>query len=220
MTQAVRPRPAARPRPTGLLVDRDGVLRRWDPAVQASIEERHGLPPGTILDAMMGPDRLVPAVTGRLRHAEWMDGVAMDLAGKFHGDEAAARAAVAEYAAYRGTVDPGVLALVRAVRAAGRPVGLATNSTDLLDEDLSTMDVAGDFDVVVNSWRLGVVKPQPGYYRLACEALGLPPAEVILLDDSVRFVAGARAAGLYAHRYAGPADLGYIIAALGLSPIG
>lgn len=208
--------PGGAPRPVGVLVDMDGVLRHWDPQREADAERRHGLRPGSIAEAYLHPDLFVPAVLGRVSHAEWMESVAGVLAGQLGGDLVAARAAVADWGSYRGEVDPRVLALVRRARSAGRRVGLATNATDKLDDDLATLGLAGEFDAVLNSSRMGAVKPQPEFYRLACAALDLSPAEVILVDDSVRFVAGARASGLYAHRYLGAGDLGYLDSALGL----
>ena len=44
--------------------------------------------------------------------------------------------AVVEWETYRGDIVPDVRDLVRDVRAAGVPVGLATNATDRLDGDL------------------------------------------------------------------------------------
>ncbi len=78
------------------------------------------------------------------------------------------------------------------------------------------LDLAGEFDAVANSSKLGVAKPSAEYFVAACELLRTPVERCFLLDDSVRFVAGARAAGLAAHRYAGPADLRYARALLAL----
>ena len=39
------------------------------------------------------------------------------------------------------------------------------------------------FDVVIESSKVGVRKPDPEFYRLACEALGVQPDEAVFLDD-------------------------------------
>ena len=39
------------------------------------------------------------------------------------------------------------------------------------------------FDLVVESSKLGVRKPEPRFYELACEQLGVEPAECVFLDD-------------------------------------
>ena len=39
------------------------------------------------------------------------------------------------------------------------------------------------FDVVVESSKVGVRKPEPRFYEIACELLGVRPAECVFLDD-------------------------------------
>jgi putative hydrolase of the HAD superfamily len=203
----------ARPTPTALLIDLDGVLRRWDPAVITDIEVRPGLKPGAVMDAAMEWSRLRPAITGRVGHAEWMAGVGAALADEYGP---AAAAAVPEWQAYRGEVDADVLAFVREVRAAGVRVGLATNATDLLEADLERLALTDQVDVVVRSARLRTHKPTLEFFRQACLALATPPDHVLFVDDTDRFVRGARVAGLSAYRWSGAADLPYLRAALGL----
>ncbi|MFE0590432.1 HAD-IA family hydrolase [Micromonospora echinospora] len=203
----------ARERATALLVDFDGVLRRWDPAVAAGVEQRYGLTPGVLGDIAMQWGRLQPVLVGRVSHADWMTSVADALASR-SVDAERARAAVTEWQTYRGEVDPDVLAFVREVRAAGIPVGLATNATDLLDADLAALGLTDELDAVVNSSALGVHKPAKEYFRAACEALRTPPDRVLFVDDDDRMISGARVAGLSAYRWSGPEGLRYVRAAL------
>lgn len=215
-----------RERPTALLVDLDGVLRHFDPAIGADIERRYGLPEGVLVGTALRWPLLRPAVTGRITHEQWLDAVADELAGvgaaggtgtgAAAGDPEAARKAVAEWAAHRGTVDTDALAFVREVRAAGRRVGLATNSTDALEVDLAGLGLVGEVDVVINSAVVGVPKPAKEYFAQACLAVGTPPAQVLYVDDTDRHVRGARVAGLSAYRWNGPEDLRYLRAALAL----
>ncbi|WBB56930.1 HAD-IA family hydrolase [Verrucosispora sp. WMMD573] len=203
----------ARERATALLVDFDGVLRRWDPAVAAAVEREYGLSAGVLGEIAMQWGRLQPVLTGQVSHADWMTSVADALTPSV-GDPERARAAVAQWQRYRGEVDPEVLAFVRAARAAGIRVGLGTNATDLLDADLAALGLTGELDVVVNSSAIGVHKPAPEYFQAACAALDTPPARVLFVDDEDRAISGARAAGLSAYRWNGPADLRYLRAAL------
>ena len=196
-----------RTRPTALLVDLDGVLRRWDPEVPARIEAAHGLPAGSLTKTAMDWSRLRPAITGEVTHAGWMAGVAEALG---------APRAVAEWQEYRGEVDPDVLALVRDARAAGVPVAIATNATDHLDADLRALGLTDEVDAVVNSSVVGAHKPTREFFTAAAMALRTPPDRMLLVDDSDRLVRGARVAGLAAYRWNGPADLPYLRAALGL----
>jgi putative hydrolase of the HAD superfamily len=43
--------------------------------------------------------------------------------------------------------------------------------------------VMGHFDVVIESSKVGVRKPDPRFYRIACEQLGIDPQEAVFLDD-------------------------------------
>ncbi|MFI7551825.1 HAD family hydrolase [Micromonospora sediminimaris] len=203
----------ARERATALLVDFDGVLRRWDPAVAAGVEREYGLSAGVLGEIAMQWGRLQPVLTGQVSHADWMTSVADALTPSV-GDAERARAAVAQWQRYRGEVDPEVLTFVREARAAGIRVGLGTNATDLLDADLAALGLTDELDVVVNSSAIGVHKPAPEYFQAACAALDTPPARVLFVDDEDRAISGARAAGLSAYRWSGPADLRYLRAVL------
>ncbi|SCL21246.1 putative hydrolase of the HAD superfamily [Micromonospora rhizosphaerae] len=203
----------ARERATALLMDFDGVLRQWDPAVAAGVEREYGLSEGVLGEIAMQWGRLQPVLTGQVSHAEWVTSVADALTPSL-GSPERARAAVEEWQRYRGEVDVEVLAFIRQVRAAGVRVGLGTNATDLLDADLASLGLTDEFDVVVNSAVVGVHKPAPEYFQAACEALETSPSRVLFVDDEDRAVSGARAAGLSAHRWGGPSDLRYLRAAL------
>ncbi|SIN37850.1 HAD family hydrolase [Micromonospora cremea] len=203
----------ARERATALLLDLDGVLRRFDPAVAAGVEREYGLADGVLTEIAMQWGRLQPVLTGQVSHDDWVSSVAEALAEPAGGPDRA-RAAVQQWQRYRGEVDTEVLDFVREVRGAGIKVGLATNATDLLDADLATLGLTGELDVVVNSSTLGVHKPAPDYFQAACAALATPPARVLFVDDEDWAVRGARAAGLSAHRWGGHADLRYLRAAL------
>jgi HAD superfamily hydrolase (TIGR01509 family) len=94
---------------------------------------------------------------------------------------------------------PGALDLVAAVRAAGLPVGLASNSSrEFVDRALAVSALAnGHFDVVVSADDVTSPKPAPDIYLAACEALGAAPERSAALEDSPPGVAAARAAGMY-----------------------
>jgi putative hydrolase of the HAD superfamily len=204
-------------RPAGLLIDLDDVVRQFDPAVKGAVEQRYGLIPGTVLKVLLEPDRLRSAVTGQQTRAEWFAGVATVLAAEV-GGLAAAHALLAQWDSYRGEVVPAVRAFVRDVRAAGIPVGLATNCTDVLDDELAALGLADEFDAVIGSARLGVAKPHPDFYAAACAAIGRRPWQCLFVDDADRNVRGARAAGLVAHRYNGLPDLRYLRRSLAIGP--
>ncbi len=207
MTSRGRPARRLRAKPQALLIDLDGVVRTFDPVWNAAVEAKHGLPAGALWDVIFEPARLLRAVTGAMTDAEWMAEVASALGSP---------EAVREWETYRGDIDADVMETVREVRAAGFLVALGSNATDRLDEDLALLGVAGRFDAVVNASAIGVAKPQPAFFAAACQALDVPPAQVLFVDDTPRHIAGARAAGLVALRYTGHEDLAYVRAAFGV----
>ncbi|MFE9653508.1 HAD family hydrolase [Micromonospora sp. NPDC006431] len=202
----------SRERATALLLDLDGVLRRWDPAVAAGVEQEYGLTEGVLGEIAMSWGLLQPVLTGQVSHAQWMASVADALTPSVGAERA--RAAVEEWQRYRGEIDLEVLAFVRQVREAGVRVGLGTNATDQLDADLAALGLTDDFDAVVNSSVVGVNKPAKEYFQAACAALETSPSRVLFVDDEDRSISGARVAGLSAHRWTGPGDLRYLRAAL------
>ena len=195
-----------------LLIDLDGVLRHWDPAVPAAVESRYGLEPGALLSTAMAWELYRPAVAGEITDAQWMELVASRL--PLPAREAAA--AVAEWQSHRGSVDQELLDFVREVRAAGRPVGLATNATDRLRADLASLGLTDEFDVILSSWELKIHKPAPEFFAQAAEALATEPPWVMVVDDDDRTIRAARAAKMIAFRWTERRDFAYLRPALGL----
>jgi putative hydrolase of the HAD superfamily len=201
-----------RDRAQALLIDLDGVLRRWDPAPMVAVEVEYGLKPAALLETAMSWDIYRPAMTGELTDAEWMRLVAERLP----IDDDLAAEAVARWQSHRGEPDPDALAFVREVRAGGRPVGLATNATDRLRPDLDALGLSAEVDVVISSWELKMHKPAPEFFAQACRLIGHEPKHVLVVDDDDRVVRGARVAGLPAYRWTGPQHLTYLRKALDL----
>ncbi|HEX6422641.1 MAG TPA: HAD-IA family hydrolase [Acidimicrobiales bacterium] len=57
-------------------------------------------------------------------------------------------------------------------------------------------EVLGHFDVIVESSRVGLRKPDPAIYRLVCDELGVEPDEAVFLDDLGINLKPARAMGM------------------------
>jgi putative hydrolase of the HAD superfamily len=60
------------------------------------------------------------------------------------------------------------------------------------------------FDAVLESRVLGVRKPDPRFYELACEALGVEPEESVFLDDLGVNLKPARALGMHTIKVTDP----------------
>jgi putative hydrolase of the HAD superfamily len=89
--------------------------------------------------------------------------------------------------------DEAMIAAVRNARAAGVATGLITNSWGLGIYERAPMDL---FDAQVISGDVGLHKPQPEIYRLACERLGVEPGDAVFVDDLRENVSGAEAVGM------------------------
>lgn len=101
------------------------------------------------------------------------------------------------------TVEPDMVHMVRAARAAGIRTGLVSNSwgADRYPLDL----VAELFDGVVISGREGFRKPDPRMYALGAERIGLAPDACVFVDDLPFNLDPAGAAGMATIRHTEPA---------------
>jgi putative hydrolase of the HAD superfamily len=67
-------------------------------------------------------------------------------------------------------------------------------------------DVLHHFDVIVESSRVALRKPDPAIYRLVCDELGVEPAEAVFLDDLGVNLKPARALGMATIKVVDPDD--------------
>jgi putative hydrolase of the HAD superfamily len=95
-----------------------------------------------------------------------------------------------------------MIALMTDTRKAGLPLGALTNDMAAFhgQDWVDRQDYLGLFDVFIDASVTGVLKPDPRAFRSAAEALGLPPGQIVFLDDMPGNVEGARAIGMTAIR--------------------
>jgi HAD superfamily hydrolase (TIGR01509 family) len=109
------------------------------------------------------------------------------------------------WAEYVGTPNTEMIEYARGLRARRR-TGIISNSfvgARWRERDLYHFeDVA---DVIVYSHEVGVAKPDPAIFGLACEALEVEPGELVFVDDNQGHVAAARALGIQAILFTGNA---------------
>jgi len=97
------------------------------------------------------------------------------------------------------------------VKAAGLATACLTNNIvggSTGDDGDARPDVAAvmaRFDVVLESSKLGVRKPEPAFYTLACERLGVGPVDCAFLDDLGVNLKPARAMGMTTIKVGDPA---------------
>jgi putative hydrolase of the HAD superfamily len=84
-----------------------------------------------------------------------------------------------------GDVRPDMVVALDAVREAGYATACLTNnvSSGFEDSRADVADVMTRFDHVVESSKVGMRKPEPRFYEIACELLEVRPAECVFLDD-------------------------------------
>jgi HAD superfamily hydrolase (TIGR01509 family) len=91
---------------------------------------------------------------------------------------------------------PGAVALLRALRGAGIPVGLVSNSRrGFVERGLRAAGLGDAFAVIVTAEEVARPKPAPDAYVAAAVALGAAPSECAVLEDSPTGLAAGRAAG-------------------------
>jgi HAD superfamily hydrolase (TIGR01509 family) len=90
---------------------------------------------------------------------------------------------------------PGARALVDAVRAAGLPTALVTNTERALVRVAFGALVDELFELAVCGDEVSRPKPHPEPYLTACELLGVEPAYTVAVEDSPTGTAAADAAG-------------------------
>jgi HAD superfamily hydrolase (TIGR01493 family) len=89
-------------------------------------------------------------------------------------------------------------------RAVGLRIALVSNCAENTRPMLAAKGLLDLADAAILSCEVGLAKPDPEIYLLAVQALGVPPADAVMLDDQPRFCAGATAAGLRAIQVARP----------------
>jgi putative hydrolase of the HAD superfamily len=82
-----------------------------------------------------------------------------------------------------GEVREEMVAALDAVKAQGLVTACLTNNVVGGDPRPDVAAVMARFDVIVESSKVGVRKPEPRFYELACELARVEPERVVFLDD-------------------------------------
>jgi putative hydrolase of the HAD superfamily len=143
-------------------------------------------------------------------------------ADRFEAEAEAAGHAVdarAVLALLAGEVRPEMRTALERIKYRGLPLACLTNN--IAGAEVARSDVAevmALFDVVLESSKLGVRKPDPHFYELALEAVAVAPEEAVFLDDLGVNLKPARALGIRTIKVVDPAEaLAELEAVLGFS---
>jgi epoxide hydrolase-like predicted phosphatase len=186
-------------KPIALVVDFGGVLTTSIWPAFAAFCEGEGLAPDTVRELFRGDSEAIALLRG------------LETGGLADGDFERRFGELLGVADHEGLItrmfaglepEPTMLGAVAAARAAGVRTGLISNSWGLGIYD--RLDSTELFDVAVISGEVGLHKPQPEIYLLACERLGVEPTSAVFVDDLRENCAGAEAVGMTAvlHRSA------------------
>lgn len=192
-----------------VLFDLGGVLTDSPLEGFAAYESSAGLPAGLIVRLnTTDPDANAWAryERGELDVAGFTEAFEAEAAAAGHRVEAAR-----VLAALAPPLRPAMVSAVRALRAAGFPLGLVTNNVAAMPRTGALGELLALFDAVVESSVEGVRKPEPEIYRLAlsrlCTAVGaaLVPSDCAYLDDLGVNLKPARALGFHTVKVTDPA---------------
>lgn len=183
-----------------LIFDFGGVVidMGWDE--MAKLEQRYGLPAGTLRRALYRTPEWEALQTGRCTQEVYIAAVERELA------RAAGRPVPECYAEWRAMPRPlnqDVVALIQALRRRYR-VALLSNADERLESVLrERYGIAHLFDPLVISARVGMAKPDPAIYLLTAERAGVRPQACIFVDDHPKNAAAACAVGMTGIHFTG-----------------
>lgn len=96
-------------------------------------------------------------------------------------------------------VRPGTAEALEQLRSMGYRLGVVSNADGRVEALLASVGLGRFFEVVVDSAVVGVEKPDPRIFQLACARAGVPTAEAIYVGDIYEVdIVGARAVGMRA----------------------
>jgi putative hydrolase of the HAD superfamily len=187
------------------MFDFGGVISTSPFEAFAHLELERGLPPGFIRSVnATNPDDNAWA---RLERSELdIDAFAAAWAGEARGlgHELDGRLVLERLG---GDIRPQMVAAIEALRTTYKTACLTNNfasSERVVSEAVA--EVYALFDVVLESRVLGVRKPDPRFYELACATLDVAPGEAVFLDDLGVNLKPARALGMQTIKVTDPDD--------------
>ncbi len=179
-------------RHTALIVDFGGVLTTDIWTAFAAFCEAEGLDPETVKNLFRGDERAL-ALLRELEMGGLEDAAFEAQFGQLLGVESTEGLIGRLFAGLRP--EERMVAAVQKAGAEGIKTGLISNSWGTGIYERAPMEI---FDATVISGDVGLHKPQPEIYMLACERLGVAPGEAVFVDDLRENCAGAEAVGMTA----------------------
>lgn len=179
------------------------VLRAKQNNVYQLWEERFGYVAGLLAERLWSSDAYRRAEIGRLTEDAFWAEIASDLPLTDPAQISELRQDL------WGVFEPNekVLAWVDRLRSSYRVV-ILSNATEVLDDVLrDQFQITTRFDMIFNSARLGLAKPDPAVYREVLHRLGITAGEAVFIDDRTENIATAAMVGLHVLWFVGDQEL-------------
>ncbi|NBJ11376.1 HAD-IA family hydrolase [Microvirga arsenatis] len=176
------------------MVDVDGVLvhgrledgRHWSTSLEADL--------GVSAEALRREffdSHWNEIITGRAMLRDHLQAVLQKIAPHLTADQL-----ISYWFATDACLDEKLLRDLIQLRSSGFQLHLATNQEHLRARYLwDELGLAAHFDSIQYSAQIGAKKPELEFFRTAASRTGLSPDEILLIDDSVENVQGAKIAG-------------------------
>jgi epoxide hydrolase-like predicted phosphatase len=179
---------------TAVLFDIGGVLEICpEPAVGQDWEKRLGLAEGELADRMRDVWRggSIGTIT--------LDDVHRETQARLGLTDAQLAEFMADiWREYLGVANTELIQFAAALRPEYR-TGIISNSfVGAREREQAAYGFEDLVDTIVYSHEAGLCKPDPRIYQLACDRLGVDPAQAVFVDDWDQAVAGARDVGMHA----------------------
>lgn len=180
--------------------DFGGVIGKLDRDEIRRLESSYGLQENDLIRSIYGIPEWREAETGHIPDDEWV------MAANRKLDEKAGKPVPQLHEDWRqmwGGLDDDVVGLIKTLGSRYR-VGLISNSTKRLEKELLEPRGLRDlFEVIVNSARLGIAKPDTRIYHHAADRMGVAYSACVHIDDLPPNIEGAIEAGFSAIHYEG-----------------
>jgi len=182
--------------------DFGGVIGKLDRDQIRQLEDSYGLQENDLLRSIYGIPEWRQAETGSIPDQQWVDAANRAL------DEKAGKPVPQLHEEWRQLwhqFDDDVVSLIKTLGSdTNYRVGLISNSTKRLEGELLGPTGLGKlFEIVVNSARLGIAKPDTRIYHHAADQMGVAYSACVHIDDLPPNIEGAIEAGFSAIHYEG-----------------
>jgi putative hydrolase of the HAD superfamily len=195
------------------MVDVDGVIvraeggRRWDADLEADLN----LAPEALQRGFFQP-HFKDVVLGRAPLRERLKMALAEIAPHLTVDQV-----IAYWFAKDAALDQPLLDDLAALRRDGLRMDLATVQDHERAAHLwTTLGLRERFDAIHYAADLGCAKPDAAFFAVITERTGFAPSELLLIDDRLENVEGARAAGWNGVLWTGEARLAEVLAPFGI----